>query len=176
MGEVARSPAAESAAAHVRSPRLIAADLPARRTRRESGSTRPGIGHALSWLVLSLGLMPFVCGVVLVGWSWFSGRDDLWRIGIPLALVGQAGLLAGVLLQLEASWRNHLRTAQQLDDLEARVDELQESAALLSASHSGDSRSFYAHFADGAGPNLLLADLKGQLDLLAMQLARQRAA
>jgi hypothetical protein len=147
-----------------------------RRPGRESRSGKSGVGAALGWLVLSLGLMPFVCGAVLVGWSFFSGRADLWRIGVPLTLLGQTGWLAGMLLHLDGLWQNSRRNSQSLEELEARINEIQETAALMSASHSPDARSFYAHFAEGAGPNLLLADLKGQLDLLAMQIARQRAA
>jgi hypothetical protein len=153
-------------------PPLPARLPPPRKPRAEKSA----VGHVVSWLVLSLGLMPFVCGVVLVGWSFFSGRADLWRIGVPLTLLGQTGWLVGMLLQLDGLWQSHRRASQSLEDVEVRLDELRETAALMSASHSGDARSFYAHFADGAGPSLLLADLKGQLDLLAMQLSRHRAA
>jgi hypothetical protein len=142
----------------------------------KSRSGKPGMGYALGWLVLSFGLMPFVCGLVLVGWSYFTGGAQLWRIGVPLVLAGQTGWLIGLLLQLDGLWQNHRRASENLEELELRLNKLEESAALLSASHSGDARSFYAHFAEGAGPSLLLADLKGQLDLLAMQIARRKAA
>jgi hypothetical protein len=33
--------------------------------------------------------------------------------------------------------------------------------------------AFYSHLADGASPQLLLTDLKSQLDLLAMKMARE---
>jgi hypothetical protein len=150
--------------------------VPQRRAQREPQTRQPKWGQIFFWLVLSLGIMPLVCGVVLVGWSYFSGADELWRIGIPLALAGQTGWLIGLLLQLDGLWQRHRRQSQSMEALETQLRELQETTTWMSAAHSGDARSFYAHLADGAGPSLLLADLKGQLDLLAMQLARQRAA
>jgi hypothetical protein len=39
--------------------------------------------------------------------------------------------------------------------------------------HSSAAQAFYAHMADQASPYLLLADLKGQLDLVARSMARR---
>jgi hypothetical protein len=43
----------------------------------------------------------------------------------------------------------------------------------MSVTHSAPAQSFYAHMAGGASPQLLLADLKGQLDLLAVRMSEQ---
>ncbi len=60
----------------------------------------------LGWLMLSAGMAGFACGLVLVGWSIASGRSDLWDLGVPLTLVGQVGLLLGVILQLDRLWQD----------------------------------------------------------------------
>jgi hypothetical protein len=44
----------------------------------------------------------------------------------------------------------------------------------MSSTHSTHGQSFYAHMAEGASPHLLLADVKGQLDVIAMRLAQTR--
>ena len=44
---------------------------------------------------------------------------------------------------------------------------------LLGTSHGSPAGSFYAHMARGASPQLLLADLKSQLDLLAVKLGQK---
>jgi hypothetical protein len=128
----------------------------------------------LAWFVLSLSLMTFVCGSVLLGWSFFTDKTFLWRIGMPLSLVGQAGLLLGLILQLEGLWQNDHEATETLDELDEQIHELRQAAAMLNATHSRPGQSFYLHMAEGASPHLMLADLKSQLDLLAVQLEKQR--
>ena len=55
----------------------------------------------MAWAILSLGLAVFACGAVLLGWSLIGERDDLWPIGMPLAILGQAGSILGLILQLD---------------------------------------------------------------------------
>ncbi|HIM31248.1 MAG: hypothetical protein ABGX07_07620 [Pirellulaceae bacterium] len=131
-----------------------------------------------AWLVFSGGLMLFVCGSVLSIWSWVAGRGELWVIGVPITLAGGASLLISFVLQLESLWSGHRETLSMLNAIEERMAELRHTTAMLNTSHSGASHSFYSHMADGASPHLMLADLKSQLDLLAVQMSRenQRAA
>jgi len=142
------------------------------RRRRE----RKGAAPVVAWLSLSLGLMAFVCGAVLVGWSFFAGRGDLWNLGLPLALVGQAGLLIGVIFQMDFLWQSSRATADTLSELDDNLDELRHTTSMLGTTHSSAAQSFYAHMAGGASPEMMLADLKGQLDMLAVNLNRRRAA
>jgi hypothetical protein len=58
-------------------------------------------GHSIAWLILSVSLAVFSCGSVLLVWSLVGHREDLWPVGLPLALIGQAGLMVGVILQLD---------------------------------------------------------------------------
>lgn len=129
-----------------------------------------------AWACLTLGLMAFACGGVLVLWSLAANRNDLWSVGLPLALAGQVGLVLGLLLQLDGLSASSRRTEQTLTDLDSQLGELRSVTSLISTSHSGPSHSFYAHLTDGASPQILLSDLKGQLDLLAQQMARQKRA
>jgi hypothetical protein len=54
------------------------------------------------------------------------------------------------------------------------LDDLKQTATLLTTGHASPAQSFYAHMAGGAGPQILLADLKSQLDLLAVQMSSAR--
>jgi hypothetical protein len=134
----------------------------------------PARGSTAAWLVLSLGLSLFACGAVLLGWSLAMDRPDLWPIGLPLALVGQAGLLLGLILQLDGLWQTNRQTAAALSDLDGELSRVRHATTLLTTSRSTSAQSFYAHLANGASPQILLTDLKGQLDLLAQQMASQR--
>jgi hypothetical protein len=126
------------------------------------------------WSVLSLGLMGFVCGGVLLGWSILGGRQDLWTIGLPIALGGQIALLVGLVLQLDRLWHDHRHTAAKLDHFDDELHDLRTTTATLNNGQTDASAgNFYAHLAGGAGPGLLLTDLKSQLDLLAVKIGQQ---
>jgi hypothetical protein len=127
-----------------------------------------------SWCMLSVGMMAFVFGAVLIGWSIAEDRPDLWRLGLPFTLGGQAALIVGLVFQLDGLWRSNRAASETLDELDSQLDELRHATSMLSTTHSTPAQSFYLHLADGASPNLLLADLKGQLDLLASRLADKR--
>lgn len=116
--------------------------------------------------------MCLACGGVLLGWSLVTGRSELWNLGLPLALLGQAGLLVGLVLQLENLWQSNRETTHTLDELDEQLLELRHATTLLTTTHSTSAQSFYTHLAEGASPQLMLADLKGQLDLLAVKMAK----
>ena len=128
------------------------------------------------WFSVGLGTISLVCGGILVGWSLATGRHELWNIGLPLALAGQITLLAGLLLQIDRLWHDNRTTAERLDGVGQELHELQTNTALLTTDREPASSVFYSHLANGAGPRLLLSDLKSQLDLLAAKIADERLA
>jgi len=131
-------------------------------------------GNLAAWTILSLGLATFACGAVLLIWSLIARPDDLWPVGMPLALIGQAGLIFGLILQLDGLWHSSRKAAHTLCHLDDELARVRQATALLSTSRTSPAQSFYVHLAEGAPPQLLLADLKGQLDLLAQHLPKQR--
>lgn len=92
-------------------------DLPRRRGRRgRSPQKSRASGSLAGWALVGLGLSGLVCGCALLVWSYVTGRGDLWNIGLPVALVSQAVLTCGVIVQ--ADRKNH---AQPADDDEREV-------------------------------------------------------
>jgi hypothetical protein len=147
---------------------LPSADVPsADRTARGSKTT------AVTWLTLLLGSSGFLGGACLLGWSLTIGQLEMWRIGLPLMLGGQVVLLLGLVLQIDRLRRESREAAARLGNVHRRLDDLNTAATLLGSSHAPGARSFYSHFAGGASPQLLLSDLKSQLDLLAMKIAQE---
>lgn len=130
-------------------------------------------GSRLGMLATSLGFTGFACGGVLLGWAWLEDRPELWNLGLPITLVGQCLMLVGLLLQLERLWRSGGDTADKLQEVDLQLYDLQHAARALSTSEAGPARAFYTHYSAGASPHVLLADLKGQFDLLAEQLHRR---
>jgi hypothetical protein len=159
---------------HLRSPasKTIATHEQTTTNSRRSLEKRQPQSRLAAWTILTIGLTMFACGCVLLGWSVITKRTDLWRIGMPLTFVGQAGLILGLVLQLNDLWSTNRQTAAALNDLDEELKTVREANTLLSTSHSTAGQSFYLHLAEGASPHILLADLKGQVDLLAQQMAR----
>ncbi len=152
---------------------------PARRSAKErvaaaAKARAPGsrLLAFVAWTALWLGTTGSVCGLALLGWSMNTGRQDLWAIGTAIILAGQIFLILGLVLELDRIWRDSRRAAARLETVDEQLHDLKMAATLLGATHS-PSGAFYAHWAGGAGPEILLGDLKSQLDLLAVKLAKQ---
>ena len=170
------APAGSVAVAHAEHEDAQAWHVPAtktpvpKRSQEQAGSEKSG---SLAWTCLSLGVMALACGLVLIAWSLIEERGDLWSLGLPLAIVGQGGLVIGLLMQLEGLWRNSKRTQETLTQLDGKLSDLAHTTTMLGTTRSTPAQSFYVHLAEGASPHLLLADLKGQLDLLAERMSRK---
>jgi hypothetical protein len=145
----------------------------ARPHKRKSQVSRRS--SSLAWTTLSLGMMAFACGAVLVVWSFVEQRPELWSLGMPIAVAGQVGLLLGLILQLERIWQNSHYATHKLQQFDSQLHHLKRAATMLNVTHSSAAQAFYAHMADEASPQMLLADLKGQIDLLAISLSKRSA-
>ena len=143
------------------------------RTRRGEELPAKSRTGNLTWTILSLGIMAFVCGGVLMAWSYLGQRDDLWHIGLPFALVGQAGLIIGLIMQLDGLWQNNRDTSTSLHELDDQITELRSATTRVHSPARHSAQPFHVHFAEHANPNALLADIKGQLDSLSARLGKE---
>jgi hypothetical protein len=137
-------------------------------------AVRASRSSLFAWLFLSFGLMAFLCGGVLLVWSVAAARSELWDLGMPITVVGQAALLLGLILQLERIWQGNRYTVDKLEHVDKQLDDLRQTASMLGMTHTSASQAFYSHLTQGASPHILLADLKGQLDLLAVKMSDRR--
>jgi hypothetical protein len=148
-------------------------------------ATRPADGRfdligalvgAIAWLTLTLGLMASTCGGVLLVWSAVARRGDLWNVGLPIALAGLLGLVVALVLQLDRLSGDHRRTAARLEQVDTRLVQLRRDAAMSTSEARPAGAAFYAHLAGGASPELLLTDLRSQLELLTQRLGQSESA
>ena len=156
---------------------LIPAKLPDQTSKSERRRRRRRRRHRRSalicWSLLSFGVALFVCGASLIGWSLLEERDELWNIGAPIVLAGQATFLIGLVLQLDGIWHQSRAATRNLDELDEKLAALQALQKGELADQGDPAHAFYQHMADGASPQMLLTDLKGQLDMIADRLAKQ---
>ncbi|MEX2113376.1 MAG: hypothetical protein WD845_09335 [Pirellulales bacterium] len=139
-----------------------------RRVRRARTSS------PLGWWLLALGLMTFSCGTALLVCSWIEHRQELWNLGVAIAIGGQVGLLSGLVLQLERIWQNGRLAVRKLNQVDAQLHAMQRATSNWNATHGTASQAFYTHMAEEASPDILLADLQGQLDMLSSEITRRR--
>lgn len=120
-----------------------------------------------------MGLIAGVGGVSVLAWSVAESRGDLWNIGISAIVAGGVVFLLGLVLQLERIWHNSRFAIHKLRQIDTHLQDLERTTASLGVTHGSASQAFYSHMAEQANPQLLLSDLKGQIDLLAMNFARR---
>lgn len=142
--------------------------------RRDAETTTVGWLSALISIVLSTGLMAFAFGGVLLVWSFVTGRQDLWTFGMPIAMAGQIVLLMGFILQMDRLWHDNRNTAAKLEHVDERLDDLRSNADRLGGSlRSSVPNNYGSPMAGSLDSQLMLADLKSQLDLLALKMGNQ---
>jgi hypothetical protein len=125
----------------------------------------------LTWTAISLGSAALLCGGISLGYSVVGKSPDFWNFGLAFIVGGQIALLVGLVMQLDRVRRDNRAAAVRLGEVDEKLHDLKTTAALLGTSHSPTASSFYAHYASGANAQLLLTDLKSQLDLLAIKIA-----
>jgi hypothetical protein len=81
-----------------------------------------------AWTAVLLGVAALACGAVLLGLSVAQEREDLWSLGLPLALGGQAALIVGLVLQLEGLWQTSRQTARSVSVLDDELARLRQMA------------------------------------------------
>ena len=162
-----RQPQWRTDAAHARVPRW-------HEPKRRTGAVRPsGRSPTFTNSALMMGLMAGTAGAAVLGWSVIESRGDLWNIGLSAIVAGGVVFLLGLVLQLERIWHNSRFAVVKLRQIDSHLQDLQRTTASLGVTHGSASGAFYSHLADQANPHLLLSDLKGQIDLLAMSFARR---
>jgi hypothetical protein len=170
------APAAPQPAVPSRQPTWQVHDRHAAVPKRHSRPSRRAKTSPLAArFMIGLGVMAIIAGGGLLGWSELEHRGELWNPGIAAIVAGQIGLLIGLALRLERVWQNGRDAIRKLDAVDSQLHRLERTTTLMCVNHGSAAQAFYAHMADEASPQMLVADLKGQIDLLASTMARRRA-
>jgi hypothetical protein len=141
-------------------------------SRQPKPSRRGEGGQFLAWCTALSGAAVLGSGLGTVSWSLSAGRTDFWNLALGLTLMGQGLLIFGLVLIAARLWRNSRYASHKLIDVHAQLGQLQHTADALTAMRSG-APAFYAELVRGASPQMLLANLKGQLDQLATRLSNE---
>ncbi|HEX2476469.1 MAG TPA: hypothetical protein VHK01_17075 [Lacipirellulaceae bacterium] len=132
-----------------------------------AGLRRSQGGQVIAWLIVVAGTLVLAGGIGLVAWSLAAGQMLYWNLAMGLTLSGQGTLIFGLVLVVSRLWRNSRYATGRLQDVHAGLNQLQQTADVFAAMRSGGAPNFYADLLRGASPQVLLANLKGQVDQLA---------
>ncbi len=141
---------------------------------RSEQELKRSTGQSAPWLVLAMGLGVFVCGAALVAMSLVSNRPQLWQLGLPMVLGGQVAVLAAVVSQLDWVWNSNRATFVALHAMDEQLRKIREQWAQIQQLQ--EEPAFYRHLAQGASPEVLLSDLKDQIDVLSEHISQQKRA
>jgi hypothetical protein len=134
--------------------------------------TRPSrttAGQIIAWLIIAFGTITLLAGIGLIAWSLSKNELQHWNLALGFAIGGQGALILGLVMAVSRLWRNSRYATNKLQEMHAGLAQLQNAADTISATR-GSAPAFYADLARGASPQLLLSNLKGQLDQLASRL------
>ena len=140
------------------------------RPAQTTKSPGPEFGQFVAWFVTLLGFTSLATGLGMIGWSIAHGGSEFWDHALALTLAGQGLLIFGLVLVVTRLWRNSRYASNKLQEVHTELGQLQRTADALSAMRSGGAPAFYAELVRGASPQMLLTNLKGQLDQLATRL------
>ncbi len=128
-----------------------------------------------AWLVVVSGVLTLAAGVSTIAWSLMTEQMMYWNLALGLTLGGQGALILGLVLVVTRLWRNSRYASGKLQEVHTRLGQLQNTADTLATMRSGGSApAFYADLVRGASPQVMLANLKGQLDQLATHVGSGR--
>jgi hypothetical protein len=134
--------------------------------RKAACKTTSGGGGFLSWSLSGLGLSGLVCGCALLVWSLVSQRDELWTMGLPIALVSQVILVCGVLLRRDGEEK---ASSDRNADASATLVQVQSTAGGMHPS------GLSVHFSNNGQPGASLDNDRLRREIEAV-MRRPRAA
>lgn len=127
--------------------------------------------QATAWVAALLGAMTLGAGIGLLGWSLLGERPDLWSWGLGATLTGQGLMIVGLVQLLASLWTAGRDATGRLITLHYEIRRLQRTADSLAGMRTATPTAFYADLSRGSSPQVLLSNLKGQIDDLTTRLA-----
>jgi hypothetical protein len=129
---------------------------------------QPNVGsQLLAWLIVVAGTVVLSGGIGLIAWSLSNRQMQYWDLALGLAIGGQGALVLGLAMLITRLWRSSRYSATKLQEVHARLGQVQQAAEALNANRTSNAPAFYADLVRGASPHIMLANLKGQVDQLA---------
>jgi hypothetical protein len=141
----------------------------AERARQPEKSRNNG-EQRFAWFMVTCGVAAFLAGLGTIGCSLAFERPELWDWGVITTFSGQGLLIFGLVAVLGSLWTNGRQSTRKLQEVNSRLVDIQRTSEMIAGLRNSGTPSFYTELARGSSPEMLVANLKGQLDQLATRL------
>lgn len=170
--DAGRSPLAQVPLAETIDPDTPRRPAPAPVTKKPSASlpSQAARGQLTAWLMASVGATLVGLGIGLGSWSLFGARPDLWNAALAAALGGQGLMIIGLLQVLASLWNAARLASGKLSLMHDELRRLRRTADEAAGRNTASAAGFYADLARDAPPEMLMGNLRGQMDRLASRL------
>lgn len=163
-------------AQHGVSPALRA--TPSRSPRRPIPKSPPAasrsirFGQAFAWIVSATGATTLGLGIGLLLWSVWGEQPELWTAALAATLTGQGLLILGLVQLVSVLWTAGRGAAHRLAQMHEELRALRRATDTAAGRHAASATQFYADLTQNAGPEVLLGNLRGQLDALSARVRK----
>ena len=140
------------------------------RHRTIERSTPTFISRLIGLLLLA-GVIGFAGGAGLLVWAAAFQLPGAWHWGMTSTIAAEGVLILGLTWMAGRLWRNSRKLNYQLADVEEQLYDIERLTGSLTGSRMSCSQHYYDHFNQGASSQMLLANLRGQVDQLAQRMA-----
>lgn len=127
---------------------------------------------SVSRSLLSVSLIASIGGAAGLGWSFFSPHADPWGDGLPTTVGCLLAMFLGLICHIHGLLNSNRVTAQSLADLDEQFQNLRETATSPADDRAMPAAHTFEQHYSVSSSELLLADMKRQLDLLTRQLSQ----
>ncbi len=142
-----------------------------RSTRAAVNHSSPTFTSRLIGLLLVAGVAGFAGGAGLLVWAAAFQLPGPWQWGMTATIAAEGALILGLTWMAGRLWRNSRQLNRQLEGVEGQLHDIERMTGSLASSRMSCSQHYYDHFNQGASSQMLLANLRGQVDQLAGRLA-----
>lgn len=139
-------------------------------SRKQVTKTSSGLGQVFGWGVATCGAMLLGLGIGLIIWATYGGRTLLWGPAIATTIAGQGLMIVGLLQLLANLWSAARHTSAKLTQIHDDLRRVRRTTEEASGRQHATATGFYAELAGGATSDVLLGNLRGQLDQLSSRL------
>ena len=131
----------------------------------------PTFTSRLIGLLLVAGVAGFVGGAGLLVWAAAFQLPGPWQWGMTATIGAEGALILGLTWMAGRLWRNSRQLNRQLAGVEGQLHDIEHLTGSLAGSRMSSSQHYYDHFNQGASSQMLLANLRGQVDQLASKIS-----
>jgi len=146
-------------------------DFRKHRARPVFDHSKPTFVSRLIGLMLLVGVLGFAAGGGLLVWAAAFQLPEAWRWGMTTTIAAEGMLILGLTWMAGRLWRNSRLLNHQLAGVEGQLHKIERLTGSLSSNRMSCSQHYYDHFNQGASSQMLLANLRGQVDQLSERMA-----